>query len=129
MPHYEYRVVPAPVRGEKGKGLKTTADRFANAMTSLMNEMARDGWEYQRAETLPCEERKGLTGKAVTEQNVLVFRRATAETVLMDQARAAASAAPLQLHNRVLPDEAPRLRSVEPGQAPRLGPAQGEDRG
>ncbi len=129
MPQFEYRVVPAPVRGEKGKGLKTTAERFAKAMTSLMNEMARDGWDYQRAETLPCEERKGLTGKVVSEQHVLVFRRATAEAAVVDYARQAAAEAPLQLHNRVMPDEAPRLRPVEPGEAPRLGPAQGEERG
>jgi len=122
MPRYEYRVVPAPVRGEKARGLKTTADRFARAMTTLMNEMAVDGWEYLRAETLPCEERKGLTGKTVTDQHVLVFRRAAAESLAQDLAQEAAAGGdePLQLHQRA---ETPRLRPVEPGPAPRLGPA------
>ena len=55
MPVYEYKVVPAPQKGEKAKGAKTTADRFAVALTSLMNQLGRDGWDYVRADTLPCE--------------------------------------------------------------------------
>lgn len=75
MQHFEYRVVPAPRRGEKARGLKSTEDRFAHALTQLMNDLAREGWEYLRADTLPCEERSGLTGKSTTFQNLLVFRR------------------------------------------------------
>ncbi|GGE47141.1 DUF4177 domain-containing protein [Actibacterium pelagium] len=76
MQSFEYKIVPAPNRGKKAKGVKTTEDRFAKAMTDLLNEQAAEGWEYQRSESLPCEERSGLTGKSVTTQNVLVFRRA-----------------------------------------------------
>lgn len=76
MQTYEYRVVPAPKRAEKVKGLKTTQDRFAHGLTQLMNDLGRDGWEYQRADTLPCEERVGLTGRTTTFQHMLVFRRA-----------------------------------------------------
>ncbi|MEI4485867.1 DUF4177 domain-containing protein [Frigidibacter sp. MR17.14] len=75
MQRYEYKVVPAPVRGEKARGLKTTADRFARALTLLMNEQATEGWEYVRSDTLPCEERSGLTGRATSYQNMLTFRR------------------------------------------------------
>ncbi len=91
---HEYKVVPAPRRGEKAKGAKTTADRFAVALTALMNEMARDGWEYLRADTLPCEERVGLTGKATAFQNMLVFRRALAAPVAAPVVVAAAEPAP-----------------------------------
>jgi hypothetical protein len=73
---YEYKVVPAPARGAKARGLKTTAARFAHALEALMNELGAEGWEYVRADTLPCEERKGLTGTTTTYQNLLVFRRA-----------------------------------------------------
>lgn len=73
---YEYRVVPAPRRAEKQRGLKTTADRFAHGLSSVMNDMAADGWEYQRADTLPCDERSGFTSTTTTYQAVLVFRRA-----------------------------------------------------
>ena len=75
MPAYEYRVVPAPRVAVKEKGAKTTDARFAATLTRLMNELGAEGWEYQRAETLPCDERRGLTGRVETTQHVLVFRR------------------------------------------------------
>jgi hypothetical protein len=75
MPAYEYRVVPAPRVAAKEKGAKTTDARFAATLTRLMNDLGAEGWEYQRAETLPCDERRGLTGRVETTQHVLVFRR------------------------------------------------------
>lgn len=75
MAKYEYKVVPAPAKGVKVKGAKTVQARFAHALTEVMNELAGDGWEYLRADTLPCEERQGLTGKTTNFQNMLVFRR------------------------------------------------------
>ena len=73
---YEYKVIPAPTRGQKGKGFKGADGRFANALEQLMNEMGASGWEYQRADTLPSEERSGLTSKTTVFRNVLIFRRA-----------------------------------------------------
>ncbi len=73
---YEYKVVPAPTRGLKAKGVKTAEDRFANALETAMNDLATDGWEYQRTDTLPCEQREGLMSKTTVYQNMLVFRRA-----------------------------------------------------
>jgi len=84
MVRYEYKVVPAPEQGKKGKGVKGTAGRFANALESLMNALAAEGWEYLRADTLPCEERIGLTGRTTTYQNLLVFRRAAAEDAVAE---------------------------------------------
>lgn len=110
MQQFEYQVVPAPRRGEKARGVKTTEDRFARALTTLMNDMARQGWEYLRADTLPCDERAGLTGKATVFQAVLVFRRALAPSVLPPAAAEAA--------------QAPRLgAAIEPwaGSPPPLG--------
>lgn len=75
MQRYEFKVIPAPRRGEKSREAKSTEDRFALALTTLMNQMGRDGWDYVRADTLPCDERSGLTGTKTTVQNVLVFRR------------------------------------------------------
>ncbi|MDV7141961.1 hypothetical protein R3X27_04615 [Tropicimonas sp. TH_r6] len=82
MPIYEYKVMPAPEKGRKGKGVKGPRERFANALETLMNELGAEGWEYLRADTLPNEERSGLTGSSTTYQNMLVFRRekASAET-------------------------------------------------
>ena len=79
MSGYEYKVVPAPKRGVKAKGLKTSDARYANALQATLNSEAIDGWEYLRAETLPSEERSGLTGRTTVFQNVLVFRREQSE--------------------------------------------------
>lgn len=96
MPTYEYKAVPAPRRGVKAKGVKTAEDRFAHAITELMNRMAAEGWDYLRADTLPSEERSGWTGKTTeTAHHLLVFRR---------EIRAAAMPAPAPVE-----DLAPRL--------------------
>ncbi len=80
MPIYEYKVVPAPEKGRKGKGVKGPRERFANALEALMNELGAEGWTYLRADTLPNEERSGLTGSSTTYQNMLVFCREKSET-------------------------------------------------
>jgi hypothetical protein len=76
MPGYEYKVVPAPTKGTKAKGVKTPQGRFANSVEGVLNTLAAEGWEYQRAELLPSDERSGLTGSVTNWRNVLVFRRA-----------------------------------------------------
>ncbi|MBY6058351.1 DUF4177 domain-containing protein [Leisingera daeponensis] len=75
MQAFEYKVVPAPAKGTKAKGVKTPEARFANSIEILLNEMAADGWEFQRAELLPSEERSGMMGSATNWRNVMVFRR------------------------------------------------------
>ncbi|MEC7764278.1 MAG: DUF4177 domain-containing protein [Pseudomonadota bacterium] len=75
MKRYEYNVVPAPKKGKRAKGVKGAEARFAHALAECMNEMAADGWEYLRTDTLPSEERSGITGRATVFQNMLVFRR------------------------------------------------------
>ena len=91
---YEYKVVPAPTRGLKAKGIKTAEDRFANALETAMNELAADGWEYQRTDTLPAEQREGLMSKTTVFQNMLVFRRPVTKAA---GASAPAAAEPLPL--------------------------------
>lgn len=90
MTKFEYRVVPAPVRGIKVRGARTPEDRFAEALAEVMNGLGRDGWEYVRCDTLPSEERTGLTGRTTVYRNMLVFRRAVAAA----SAEAATSTAP-----------------------------------
>ena len=79
MQQFEYKVVPAPVKGTKAKGVKGPEGRFANSIEALLNDLAAQGWEFQRAELLPSEERAGLTGTATHWRNVLVFRRAVGQ--------------------------------------------------
>jgi len=75
MTVYDYKVVPAPARGTKARGVKGPEARFANTIETVLNDMAASGWEFQRAETLPSEERQGLTHSATTFRTLLVFRR------------------------------------------------------
>ena len=100
MTGYEYKVVPAPHRGIKARRLRGTAARFAHALELVINDMAAEGWQYLRAETLPCEERQGLGRRATSFQNLLVFRR----PLQADTARPAA-----QTHAPA-PDEPPLSR-------------------
>lgn len=73
--NYEYRVIPAPRRAIRARGT-SSEERFALSLASVMNDMGREGWEYVRADTLPLDERAGLTGGTKTSyMNMLVFRR------------------------------------------------------
>jgi hypothetical protein len=74
MPRYEYKLVPAPEKATKHKGLKGAAN-FAATLEDILNELGAEGWHYLRADTLPHEERAGLTSKTTTYRNLLVFQR------------------------------------------------------
>jgi hypothetical protein len=73
MQSYEYRVIAAPAKPAKGKGDVET--RFAETVATTLNAEAGAGWEFLRVETLPCEERQGLTGSRTVFRSMLVFRR------------------------------------------------------
>ncbi len=94
MQNYEYKVVSAPNRGEKARGVKTPSDRFAHALENLMNALGRDGWEYVRADTLPSEERSGLTKRTTVYHSVLVFRRPVQEATSEEPPRKLITAEP-----------------------------------
>ena len=122
MQRFEFKVVPAPKRGEKLRGVKTTEDRFALTLTKLMNGLGAEGWDYVRADALPCDERAGLTGTKTTYLNMLVFRRPVAQ---------AEDAAPTFSSLRVMSEpEGPSLKlgaaTVPPGPAPSIGPAKAD---
>lgn len=72
---YEYKVVPAPQRARKVKGLKTTAERFAHHLAERINAEAAGGWEFLRTETLSCEERSPLGRARRSTQTMMVFAR------------------------------------------------------
>lgn len=135
MTKFEYKIVPAPKKGLKGKGVKGPESRFANALMSVMNELGAQGWEYQRSDTLPSEERSGFRGRTTTFQNMLVFRRKIVAVEELDiqppvettpvEPVAAASPAPVavaaiaQTHTPFLSGAA----KEDTGFAPELGPA------
>ncbi|MEI4195416.1 DUF4177 domain-containing protein [Roseovarius sp. E0-M6] len=81
MQRYEYKVIPAPSKGLKSKGIKGTEARFAHAIETTMNEMGNAGWTYLRADILPSEERQGLTSTTTVYRTLLVFQRLIKEPV------------------------------------------------
>ncbi len=123
---YEYKVLPAPTKGLKAKGIKSNEARFAHALQVAMNEQATDGWEFQRAETLPAEERSGLRSSQKIYRNMLVFRRA----VIAEPEQPQPPAALIEDHSTAVPDgtapvDAPNdpplsADGAEPGDPPEL---------
>lgn len=108
MSRYEYRVIPAPRRAKRAKGARTPQDRFARTLTDVINDEAKEGWEFQRAESLPVEEKKGMLSSATESyQSVLVFRRALQQPATR-------------------PDPALRAVTNPPQPSLRLGPAETE---
>ncbi|MBC7479451.1 MAG: DUF4177 domain-containing protein [Pseudorhodobacter sp.] len=120
MPQFEYKVVPSPRKGEKAPGAKTVAERFAVALSTLMNRLGQEGWEYLRADALPCDERVGLTGSKTTFQSMLVFRRSVDAAAQMP-----VTDAPLMLAEPVPFTPVLGAATAPVGVAPALGPAQG----
>jgi hypothetical protein len=118
MQRFEFKVIPAPKRGEKARGVKTTEDRFALALTTLMNQLGAEGWDYVRADSLPCEERAGFTSTKTTFQNVLVFRRVIDSLSPEQPATRLLLQEPVAVTPRLGPADAPVS-----GNAPALGPA------
>jgi hypothetical protein len=127
MAQYEYHVLPAPGRAEKVRGAKTPAERFAGTLTQIMNAMAAEGWEYVRADSLPCEEGKMFRGKTISQYNLLVFRRALhqpmADTTMIG---GPLPVPPAGMPMMAAPPTGPHLRTTwddHDTTAPALGPA------
>jgi len=81
MDRYEYRVMPAPTKAKRGAYMRGAAQRFADRLEQIFNDMGNEGWEYVRTDTLPNEQRSGMTSTTITYRNMLVFRRVIADVV------------------------------------------------
>lgn len=120
MHRYEYKVIPAPGKGLKAKGLKSPEARFAYALETAMNELGAEGWTYLRADILPSEERQGLTSSHTVYRPLLVFQRpldpgASAPAPLpMEEADAPADEAQEETNKAPENSEIPTKASSEP---------------
>jgi hypothetical protein len=117
MQNYEYLAVPAPSKGMKVKGLKTASDRYAHQLTLLLNDLANEGWEYWRADTLASEERKGFTGTTRMTHELLIFRRLSADTL--------ASQLPQENYAATYATAEPDYASTNTRTEPQIGTAEG----
>jgi hypothetical protein len=109
---YEYKVVPAPDRAERIKGMKRPEDRFAHKIEGLLNDMATAGWSFLRAESLPSEERHLLRSQSVM-RSLLIFYRETEDDAA----------------HQIAPAPTPASEAEAPQTAPSLGAASRHDSG
>jgi len=76
MQHYDYKVVPAPRRLKKIRGISSSAELCAMTLAETLNAVAREGWEYLRAEQVAAAPVGGWFRRgAEVVETVLVFRR------------------------------------------------------
>ncbi|MEL6233514.1 MAG: DUF4177 domain-containing protein [Pseudomonadota bacterium] len=116
MTQFEYKVVAAPRRAKRVRGVKAPQDRFATTIADTINEAAADGWEFYRSETLPVDERQGmLKGRVEVLQSLLVFRRLT-------KAGRDAAGSPTQPDRATAPDQTVAEPAAEPARGPVLRP-------
>ena len=78
MSQYEYKVVPAPKRANKARGIRGQDARFSQTLEELLNDMALYGWEYIRADTMTVETGGLLRGSKSQQKTMLIFRRNSA---------------------------------------------------
>jgi hypothetical protein len=128
MPRYEYKVVPAPTKGLKAKGLRTPEARFSNALQALMNTLGGDGWEYQRAETLPSVERSGLTSSTTEWRHVLVFRRAVETQTEAFTPELLPAPVPVEMPKDPAPEKPETAGESEAEKPSELAPEKAEDK-
>ena len=75
MPQFEYKVVPAPKRANKARGIRGQDARFSQTLEEILNDMATDGWEYIRADSMTVESGGMLRGSKSQQKTMLIFRR------------------------------------------------------
>ena len=110
---YEYKAVGAPEKGKRKRGARSASDRVAAAFEDILAEEAVDGWEYQRTDLLPVNERAGLFSRSQeTHRAVMVFRRPLEdEAALRPEPSVSPASAPTPLRPV---RETPPLRTAPP---------------
>lgn len=82
MAHFEFKVLPAPRRSKRMKGLMRGQNRFCATVTEFLNENGLDGWEFIGFEMMPLESRRFLFFQYVGECPCMIFRREVEPMVL-----------------------------------------------
>ena len=76
MAYYDYKVIPAPRRAKRMKGVHAPEELFAHTLSEAISELSRQGWEYLGSETMTAEAPRGWFRRGLAEPlTVLVFRR------------------------------------------------------
>lgn len=119
MSRYEYKAIPAPARPAKVKGVRRPEEKLAITVSDVMNRMAVEGWEYLRADTLPCEEPRGLLSRARSSfQTLLVFRRLREEPPALPREAPLPERSDIRVVQRLWGREKPELEKLLPETRP-----------
>lgn len=73
MTKYEFRTVPCPQRAQRDRKVTKGSDPFSETLTSAINELSSEGWDYIRTESIDVQ-KAGLFRRA-EQRTFLVFRR------------------------------------------------------
>lgn len=115
MQHYEYKLVPAPEKSGKHKGLKGAA-LFAATLEKVINPLAAQGWQYLRSDILPEETRTGLMSRGTVYRTLMVFQRPLPDTAKSQPVVAAPARPSLRTGDRATTP--PSLANLLPDTAP-----------
>jgi len=74
MTKYEFRAIPCPDRAVRMRDLPPGADAFGETLSLAINDLAVEGWDYIRSETIEVRRRR-LFGSRRDQRTFLVFRR------------------------------------------------------
>ena len=88
MGDIEYKTVPLPSEPRKFKGLRSPIDRASRTLTEILNEEAKGGWAFVRAERMELEVRKGMLRRMDDiDVTLLIFSRERVESTRPQPAR------------------------------------------
>ncbi len=76
MERFEYCLVEAPKKSSKYKRSSKSDDMFAHTVMDGMNELAREGWQFLRTETMYERRRTGFFIGKPRVHEYMVYRRA-----------------------------------------------------
>lgn len=83
MPDYEYKTVALPRSvAKRRRRRQSEADLVAEQLGKVLNEEARDRWEYVRAETLTTPGQRGLLNQTKPAAYVVLIFKRIRETVV-----------------------------------------------
>ena len=126
---FEYKCVAAPERAKRRKGARGRTERVAKAMEEIISAEAIEGWEYQRTDLIPIEEKSGLFSRPQeVHRAVLVFRRALAQSLEMHHEPRPAPRTVIPSPTEPEIDEEPIRLAAERDERPQTVPAAGSSR-
>lgn len=114
MGEMEYKTVPLPTTPRKFKGVKNPVDRASRTLTEILNEEARGGWSFLRAEQIEVVVPTGMMRrKSNVDTTLLIFQRARTSNTRTSTARRTEPQATVAIEPPINPMPEQGLRSTD----------------